>query len=436
MRVVVAEQRERTRHLRERRERAGQVGRLRRVAEEAVEDLFGVSQAGLQLAGERRHRQPFLGVAREAVEPFGAVGRVGVPERGRLDAPHDRRGALVERGVEPAGAFERAFEKQQRGRDVEPDARRRLAWIEAEVGRDAVDDLRDVDEAAPLQRHHRVEQQAGGADQRIDLRLVAADDRGPRVFRLGQRVAGALRRPDVDQSVALPLEIGRDQLVEAKARSNRGDAVVDRSCRGDREQRVGEQPIVDRRRSFDELADLQVDAPREPLQVGLLHAGRVERVGRDRLEQRARHPPERALRRMRRGRGDRPLDRRDRAGERVDGVVVAIVAHVAQQRVLVGAALLGEALGGECFASLVARRRHPPDRSATGRPHAGVRRRAGPSARDSSDTGTAAARAGRPAGPPGTRRPSGTRRRSRRARSHRIAPAPPRTWRAAPRSRR
>ena len=151
----------------------GQACTRRLVAEEGVERLFGAAQIGLHLGDEGRHRESFLGFPRHAVEPVHRAGRAVLSECGRLDSRDHHRGARVERIVERTRPIDRAFEKQQRGRDIESDARCRLTRIETEIGGDTVDHLCNLRESAALQRSDRVEQCAGGTREMLDLSCVA-----------------------------------------------------------------------------------------------------------------------------------------------------------------------------------------------------------------------------------------------------------------------
>ncbi len=354
MDVVVAEQRQRTARLAERLLRLGEAGTFGRVAEERVEDLLGIAQVGLHLGDEARYRQPFLGLARHAVEPFDLGRGMVAAEDGGLDACRDESRALVEGVVERAGAFERAFEEQQRRGHIESDVGLRLARVEAEVGGDAVDHLRDLREPAPPDRSDRIGQRRGLLRERRDLRDVAGNDRRPRDLRGRQRFARMPQGRRVDASVALHLEVLRHH--EPVAALHLADQRRHRGGHRHDEEDVGVQAFGDDGRSFDELADLQVDAPREALDVRLLRRHGREAVVGERLEERTGGPPERTLLPLFRRRRDRVVDRRDRAAQGRERGAVLLVAQVTQQGLFERAPLLLQPGFVECTTLIAARR--------------------------------------------------------------------------------
>ncbi|MCU0764733.1 MAG: hypothetical protein MUF32_01590 [Burkholderiaceae bacterium] len=282
-----AEQRQHARHLLEHAVERGQFAPLGRLPEESIEPLLDLAQQAVEFQDDRLHRQPVLC-------PPGQVRKPGVDGGRRLAAaggvePFDHRPrAAGELLVEARQFVDADVDQQQRRGHLDgqrlPQRQRRLRHL---AGERAEFDQQLLDRAE-FQRRGRatrglhVTDEGGG---------VAADGGlVPARLGFGQRLAQHAHLVGVEQHQLAALVVGRQQGVDVVQLARLGHPGHARVGTADVVQRVDQQTLGHRRAAVDQAAQLQVDPRQDPLELDVDR----QRVGFQRVEQAAHHPPEAA----------------------------------------------------------------------------------------------------------------------------------------------
>ncbi len=265
---------------------------LRVVPEERVEHLFHAAQIVHRLAHEGGHREAFLGGLAEAAQPVGHLrvsGSVAL-DRGQQPLGHCLAMAIVIRARARA-MLQRLLGEEDRRGDLEREG-------VAQRGRHRVQLAARLSER-PSQRS----QTLGGqllrrVAERVDRLGEAREFAGTATAHLvegnarpRQAIARRAQHTFVEAPVAWFVEVARNRILQRKRFLHRLRHRRRIGQRGQREQHVLDQALGDRSTVLNRLAQLQIEAREQSLDLDVdRDASRGQR-----LEVRLRHPPERAV---------------------------------------------------------------------------------------------------------------------------------------------
>ncbi len=278
-RILVSEQLERTRNLMQLAHRLRQVGALRRVAKERVERLFGRTQVALRLDDERRHRQPLLRRVADVAQPL----RHLVVRRRARRGLHEARGhfggtrVVVVLSLQPA--LEDLFGEQQRRGGLERQRLGQRLRVEGEQPGRFAERVGQRANAGKRQRSRGGTQRGDRLCEGREVGSASARELFPRELRARYGFLRIDDRTRVDAPEARRLEILGNRARQTERAPHLRDERRERRMRlvdaREREQRVLEQPLGNRRTVGERAAQLQVQPREQALAVDVQGKGAV-----------------------------------------------------------------------------------------------------------------------------------------------------------------